>query len=105
MTPEQQTSATELNDLLAGRIKAEQMPDLIRYCFENGIYGQFGCYNPHWWVNIGIDYVAWTYADDAEDDNGYEDYERYDSPEELIAENSMFFMAGDDDWWFQPANM
>ena len=89
-----------LNDLLAGRIKAENMPDLIRQCFAAGVHGQFGCYNPHWWVNIGPDYVSWTYADDAEDDNGYEDYDRYDDPEKLIEENGMFFTVGDEDWWF-----
>lgn len=87
-----------LNNNLNGRILAQNMPDLIRYCFNSGIYGQFGCYNPHWWIYIEPDYVAYVYEDDEESAPEYGEYEKYSNPEQLIAENKLLFTG--DDWWF-----
>jgi hypothetical protein len=82
--------------LLEGVIKPEQMPDLIRYCYENKIEGQFRCYNPHWLVSINEDIIRFAFSSGDDEDVSYQ-YDEYDNPEDLINENHF----DGDDWWFR----
>jgi len=78
-------------------IPEADLKELVKYCFDNKIYGQFGCYNPHWWISVTDRWIYYYYQESPFEESKYDSWDQYETPEELFVD----IISGGDDWWFK----